>query len=301
MKLFFALVIFLILAVSCNDSANPEPLLLFRGGMDSVVISNVGGALKFEGWNSLRFHEYVSDFSINNSGGIAYAYQKIVDNPIQAGEKVMQAVVLDDDPNSSSTTRAQITMTIKDGIELENYHSSVRMYLDQDVEHLKNYPGNISWFVLFEAWTDRSSAWDGNSAGSARWNLNVAKQSGSTQLYWVAEAETMQPASVEDENIWSVENKAVPIPFNTWFTLDVLIKRGEGSNGRMLIQITPDGGKTQKLFDIKNTTIYPEHPELLLNKWQPFKFYFSDTYLDWMRSQDKVLTCYYNDFKWFKN
>lgn len=296
--LFFFLIS---LAMSCSADSIPEPSLFFRGGMDSVTITNVGGTLKFEGWNSLRFHDYVADFDFNNSGGVAYAYQEIVDNPTQAGEKVMHAVVLDDDPNSSSTTRAQITMTIKDGVDLDYHHSSVRMFLDDDVEYLKNYPGNISWFVLFEAWTDRVSAWDGNSAGSARWNLNVAKETGNTQLYWVAEAETMQPASAEGQNIWSEQNKPVPIPFNTWFTLDVLIKRGSGNDGRMLIKITPDGEQTKTLFDIRNTTIYPDHPEILLNKWQPFKFYFSDTYLDWMKINNKVLSCYYNDFKWFKN
>jgi hypothetical protein len=300
MKQLIPFFLLLSIGVSCSDEISSEPSLFFRGGMDSVTIPTVNGSLKFEGWNSLRFHEYVSDFDFNNQGGIAYAYQEIVDNPTQAGEKVMHAVVLDDDPNASATTRAQITMTIKDGIDLDYFHSSVRMFLDDDVEHLKNYPANISWFVLFEAWTDRVSDWDGNSAGSARWNLNVAKQNGSTQLYWVAEAETMQPAAIEDEDLWSEQNKTVPIPFNTWFTLDVLIKRGAGQDGRLLIKITPDGEKTQTLFDIRNTTIYPNHPEILLNKWQPFKFYFSDTYLDWMKVEGKVLSCYYNDFKWYK-
>jgi hypothetical protein len=154
--------------------------------------------------------------------------------------------------------------------------------------------------VIFEAWTDHVSDWDGNSAGSARWNLSVTKEAGSTEFYWVAEAETMQPAAMEDQSIWIQNNTSVPVPFNTWFTMDVLIKRGSGKNGKMVVKITPDGGKTKTLFDIQNTTIYPDHPEILLNKWQPFKFYFSDTYLDWMKSQNKVLSCYYNDFKWYK-
>jgi hypothetical protein len=299
-RFYLPILLIVALAFSCSDSGTPEPSLFFRGGMDSVTIVNEAGTLEFEGWNSLRFHEYVADFNINNSGGIDYAYQEIVNNPFKAGEKVMHAVVLNDDPNFSVTSRAQITMTLKDNVNLDYYHTSVRMLLDEDVAFLKNYPGNVTWFELFEAWTDRVSAWDGNSAGSARWNLSLAKAEADANFHWVAEAETMQPASMEDQSMWKYDNTTVDVPFNKWFTLDIALKRGSGNNGQLTIQITPDGEKTKTLFNIKNTTIYPGHPEIFLNKWQPFKFYFSDSYLDWMKANNKVLSCYYNDFKWYK-
>jgi hypothetical protein len=79
------------------------------------------------------------------------------------------------------------------------------------------------------------------------------------------------------------------------------MKRGEGSNGKMIISITPDGGPTTVLFDITNTTIYPGHPELQVDSWQPFKLYLDDDYLDWMKANNKTLSIMYNDFKWYEN
>jgi hypothetical protein len=293
------------LSCSSSDVDDPtgaikEPPLFFRGGMDSVTIANNNGRLRFEGWNSLRAHEYIDGFNFNNLGGVAYAYQEIVDNPTKPGEKVMRAVVLDDDPNVPGTARAQVSIGFNDGVDLPTYHTSLRMFFHKDVEQLTLYPGNISWFIIFEAWAERVATWDGNVAGSARWNLSLAKDKTGTNLYWMAQAETMQPASVEQDIIWVNENRSVPVPYNSWFTLDVQITRGAGDKGRMVIKMTPDGESTKVLFDIKNTTMYPDHPEILLAAWQPFKFYFSDTYLDWMKANNKVLSCYYNDFKWYK-
>lgn len=93
----------------------------------------------------------------------------------------------------------------------------------------------------------------------------------------------------------------VPIPLGKWFTLDLYMKRGDGSDGRMIIKITPDGEATSTLFDIANSTVYPGHPQIQISTWQPFKIYLDDEYLDWMRSNNKVLAAYYNDYKWYKN
>ncbi len=296
---FFILLVIMI-NTSCSESGESEPALYFRGGMDSVSVVNVGGTLKFEGWPSLQNHELVNQFEFNNQGGIAYAFEEITTNPFDVSEKVLRSVVLDDDPNVSGTTRAQATFLFNDGVVLDVYHTSIRMLIDEDVAFLKNYPGNISWFVIYEAWNDHVDTWDGDGAGSARWNLNLRKETSGTELFWLAQAETMQPAAVEGDAIWAHENKTVPVPFNKWFTLDVYLKRGEGTNGRFLIKLTPDGENTIVLFDVKETTIYPGHPEIRLLSLQPIKFYFNDLYLDWMKSNNKTLACYYNDFKWYK-
>jgi len=292
-----------VLIASCSDDSKTteEDGLYFRGGMDSVTIVNDAGTLSFDGWYSLQDHEYVTYFEINNSGSSAYAYQEIVSNPFKASEKVMHAVVLDDDPNISSTTRAQTTLNFKDEVNLSVYHSSHRMLLDEDVAFLETYPNKITWFVLMEAWNKAVSGWDGSSAGSARWNLNLSKETTGTKLFWVAKGEFQQPAAKEGDEIWKYENRTFPVPYNKWFTLDFYIKRGDENNGKLVIKITPDGETTTVLFDITGSTIYPDHPEIHLYAWQPFKFYFDDVYLDWMKTQNKTLSCYYNDFKWYKN
>jgi hypothetical protein len=111
-----------------------------------------------------------------------------------------------------------------------------------------------------------------------------------------------QPSNIMWSSVWPTQtNTSVPILIGKWFTMDVYLKRGEGSNGRFKITITPDGGQPVVLFDVNNHTVYPGHPELTLKSWQPLKFYFGDAVLDWLRANNKVASVHYNDFKWFKN
>jgi hypothetical protein len=235
-------------------------------------------------------------------GGISYAYQKIENDPIQPVTKAMYAAILDDDPNVSGTTRAQMSLRFKDGVNLPVYHTSHRMYLNPDIAYMQNYSSSITWFELFEIWNKHVDTWDGDVAGSARWSLYVYKDSGVGQpLYWVMKSEYMQPANMAYQNIWKATNRTIALPIGKWFTLDMYMKRGEGSEGRLILKITPDGEPTKTLFDIVNSTIYPGHPEIQLKSWQPFKLYLDDAYLDWMRTNGKRISAYYNDFKWYQN
>ncbi len=111
----------------------------------------------------------------------------------------------------------------------------------------------------------------------------------------------MQPDNLKYSKIWSGDNMVAPIPFNSWFTMDMYMLSGEGTNGRMRIKITPDGGSPITLFDINNTTIYPSHPELNVKSWQPFKLYTSDIIMDFMSAAGKNMVIHYNDFKWFQS
>lgn len=271
----------------------------FQGNMDEVSISTIDGDLEFEGWDELKNHEYVHNFEINNIGGIPFAFQEMEADPTNANIKTLHATILDDDPSESGMTRAQMSLRFEDGVDLQVYHTSHRIYLNPDIAFFENYASSVVWFAILEIWNKSVDEWGGDSAGSARWNLSVLKETGvGKPLYWRAKAEYMQPERAE---LWKYNNFDVPVPIGEWFTLDIYMKRGEGVNGRMKYTITPDGGSPQVLFDIANSTIYPGHPEIQLYSWQAFKLYLDDTYLDWMRDQNKVVSAWYNDFKWYKN
>lgn len=274
----------------------------FQGNMDNVTITQGSSGLLFNGWNELKNNAYISDIYLNNLGGSAYAFQEIRTDPVNPSIKALYAQTIDNDPNSIATTRAQMTIGFNNGTNLSVYHTSHRMYLNPDIGYLTNYSSSITWFTLFEIWNKRVSEWSGDQAGSARWSFSVKKLSGSGQpLYWTMDSQLMQPEAVKYNHLWNYSNKTVPIPLGKWFTLDFYMKRGEGTNGRVIIKITPDGGATSTLFDISNTTIYPGRPDIQLSSWQPFKLYLDDTYLDWMRANNKTLSIFYNDFKWHKN
>jgi len=271
----------------------------FQGNMDDVSIVEDDGESEFEGWEELRNHELVHNFEINNIGRIPYAFQEIVPDPTDPEIKTLHATILDDDPDESGTTRAQMSLRFETGVDLQVYHTSHRIYLSSDIAYFENYESSVVWFAIVEIWNKSVQEWGGDSAGSARWNLSILKEKGAGQpLYWRAKAEYMQP---EREELWRVNNFDIPVPIDEWFKLDVYMKRGEGVNGKFKITITPDGGSPQVIFDIANSTIYPGHPEVQLYSWQAFKLYLDDIYLDWMSSNDKVISAWYNDFKWHKN
>ncbi len=287
---------------SFNVLSPSSGLFYFQGNMDNVTISPSGSSLMFNGWSGLKTHPYVEEFYINDIGGSAYAYQKIVPDPAGSGRNALFATVLNDDPAVSGTTRAQMTLNFKDGVDLPVYHTSQRMYLSNDIPYIQNYSGSITWFELFEIWNKHQDNWDGDVAGSCRWNLSLFKDSGAGQpLYWVLKSEYMQPAAMSYKYIWRYNNRTTPIPTGKWFTLDMYMKRGEGTAGHMTVTITVDGQQPQVLFDFDNTTIYPGHPEIQLKAWQSFKLYLDDAYLDWMTTNGKSFSVYYNDYTWWQN
>ncbi len=272
----------------------------FSSNMDKVRISDLSDhEMEFNGWPDLLNHPYVAGIYLNNSGGSSFAFQEIRKDPVDSATKVMYAQVIDDDPNMSGTSRAQLSLEFNDDVDLPIYHTSHRMYLSTDLDFLSNYPSSIHWFTLFEIWNKRNDEWSGDRAGSCRWNLALYKETGVGQpLYWQVEAERMQPSS--EEYLWKFSNNTVPVPLGKWFTMDVFMKRGEGNNGRFTIKITVDGA-TSTICDVANTTLYPGHPELPISTFQPFKLYTDDAVLDWMRANNKIIAASYNNFIWYKN
>jgi len=285
----------------------------FQGNMDNVKItaSKNNSELFFHGWDALKTSTYVDGFYIHNINSSKpnsnkYAYQEIVADPVNPHVRVMNAVVVDDDPDKSGTSRAQLTLGFKDGVDLSVYHTSHRMYLNPDIRFLETYSSSITWFVLSEIWAEdgiQSGIFpDGDQAGSARWGFTLRKEPGSGQsLFWRIKAEYMQPEKIAYNSIWTYENKTVPVPFGKWFTLDIYLKRGDDAHGKYKITMTIDGQQPVILFDVNGSTIYPGHPELKITNWQNFKLYLDDKYLDYMRENNKKISVYYNDFKWYKN
>lgn len=280
-----------------NPTPTPTPVppsgdLLFSGNMTGLNLSN-----PLLSWAGLK--TFIQSIFFNTQGAPQFTEIKIVKSPVDNVTDMMYLRTIDDDPNVSSTTRAQMTQKFVNNYNPEVYHSSHDMYLHPDIDYLRNYPDDIGFLTIYEIWNDVIAGLGGSSTGSCRWNLQLFKAKGANNpLFWHIEAENKQPG---DKITWKQDNKTVPIPYGKVFTLTVYIKRGEGANGRFRITITVDGVSTV-LFDVANTTIYSGHPETQIKEWQAFKLYTSDPILDWMRANsEKKFAAYYNNLKWFKN
>lgn len=285
----------------------PASNVLFYGPFNNVTVapnsSNTG--MTMTGWEDLLKVYGINNYSLNNIGGVDYAFQQIVTDPAGSGRKVMWAQVLDDDPSVSGTTRAQLSVRFN-SVDLGIYHTSHRMYIHPDVDHLRNYPDKVDWFTIYEIWNEDGISKgifpDGDPAGSSRISFHTYKDAGiGAPFYWDITAEYMQPSTVRFDNIFTQTNRTVPVPIGKWFKLDLWLKRGDSSNGRLVITITPDGGQPIVLFDVRGATQYPGHPELNLYSMQPFKFYLGDKYLDWMRNAGKKLAVCYDEFTLYKD
>ena len=288
---------------SINSSSLSDSDFYFSGDFNDVTVNNnLNSPDRLVGWSNLKalldnlhLNNVVSDYRLYD-----YAYQSI---KVIQNQKCLFAKIIEDDPTKSGTSRAQLSIRFKDSTDLGVYHTRQRMYLNPEIEHLENYPDDITWFTLFEIWNERNPNWDGSESGSARWGLSINKEKGvGSKLFWRFKGETMQPES-DGKNylIPKSYNKNVSIPFGKWFTLDFYMKRGEQNNGEIKISIKVDGEPEQTVFHLFGSTVYPNHPELKLNSWQPFKLYLDNKHLLWMKEQNKNIDACYSSFIWLKN
>ena len=256
--------------------------VLYEADFTTLKITN--GNLT--GWDKAKL-PFVEGIYFNNSGRPAYSFQDIrLDAGI--GRQVMYAQIIDDDPTTSGTSRAQ--MTVDHNQALDQVHTSHMMYLHPDIASLASYPGTIRWFTLFEMWNLRDATQGGDPAGSSRISISLFKDA-TGPLYWHVAYEEMQPV---EKVIWQ-QTSTAPIPFGNWFNFDILVKRGGTTTGKVKLLI--DG---VPVFDISNNTIYRNKPELYINQWQMFKLYASDQIMDWARTNGKKLAVMYDNLKWYK-
>ncbi len=283
---------------ACQDgTVTPPPVeppppatgaLYFAGGFEGSTTGNL-----LAGWTDWKTKlPFVENIYFNNQAGAPYVIQDIRKD---AGRNVMFAQITDNGAGGG-TSRAQMTIDMKQAMDV--IHTSHRMKLHPDIAYLTNYSGSIRWFTLFEMWNLRDSTQGGDPAGSSRISLSLFKDLGSGQpLFWHVAYEEMQPSeSVK----WQVKGTA-KIPFGVWFTMDILVKRGIGSVGKVKVVIQEDGGQPVTVFDINNNTIYRDKTNLYINQWQLFKLYASDQIMDYARNAGKELSVMYNDVKWYKS
>ncbi len=282
--------------IDCQDgTVTPPPVeqpppngaLYFAGGFEGSTTGNL-----LAGWGDWKTKlPFVEGIYFNNQAGAPYVIQDIRKD---AGRNVMFAQITDNGAGGG-TSRAQMTIDMKQAMDV--IHTSHRMKLHPDIAYLTNYSGSIRWFTLFEMWNLRDNTQGGDPAGSSRISLSLFKDSGPGLLFWHVAYEEMQPG----ESVKWQQKGTAKIPFGVWFTMDIMVKRGTGTNGKVKVVIQEDGGQPVTVFDINNNTIYRDKTNLYINQWQLFKLYASDQIMDFARNAGKQLSVMYNDVKWYKS
>jgi hypothetical protein len=84
--------------------------------------------------------------------------------------------------------------------------------------------------------------------------------------------------------------------------MDYYVKEGNNETGRFYLAITPEGGKKQVVFDVKNYTHMTKDPAPNgFSGYNPMKLYTSKELVNFMKSQGKTLQVYWDDFKLWTN
>jgi hypothetical protein len=243
----------------------------------------------------------------NDSVGVQYTggnrsqrYAEVVTDPTNPNNKVLKYWLHDGWQADSNLEKARIQTNIYGVREgFKEFYQSVRVYLSDDFNALKNYPDNIPWMTISEFWNNEW--WSGGNQYGFRITLGIGKPAGTVdKLNFILDAEETPGR----RHVWkmdpSITNVAVPI--GKWFTMDYYYKEGNAETGRFWLAITPDGGSRRVVFDVHNFTHHTQDPSPAgLTEYNPMKLYTAPKYVRHVAQQGKTLQVYWDDFKLWKN
>jgi hypothetical protein len=255
---------------------------------------------------------YLTDFYFYNEGGsnqiidggFLGRHGKILKMEIEPGAKRAESEMFFDHPNLDSrkiynpeNPNLMLDFTIKH-----------KLYLHSDYNKLKNYPGTIYWWQIFEYknWPWSTHFWRGN--------VDIWKDSGSDQLYWMFTTEYVDFDAPTNSEMWNweiyfkdgtvqkgwgngVTNKAIPVPIGEWFDLEIYFKEGYQDTGRFVMQVN-----NEDVFDLEIATRdpIPDRTSGYMTPVRnifPHKHYISPTLTSFMEGNSIY---YYDDFEFWE-
>ncbi len=287
---------------------NGDTVLVFQSGFEGYTriipygestnddISGYDPDLPYSDWNDLKQNE-INLIYFNYAGGDeSKRHVKIIDDPTNPGNnKVLHYRAGDYWLNSGEgeeKTRIQLELyRIKGGYK--EFFQSVRVYLTDDFNYLKKWQKSFNWLTIAEFWNNES--WE--KEYGFRISVGIWKEAGANKdLYFSVGAE-----DVGFKAVWHVNNDQVKVPVEKWFTINYHYKEGNKDTGRFYMSIKPDGEAEQVVCDVYDFTHNTQDPNPDgVTAYNPLKLYTSKELITFMKSQDKALQIYWDDFKLWK-
>lgn len=301
-----------VVASSSNKAtAEPAEQLIFQSGFEgtSAVISDGGNDFgapleKLSGIdNTLTSNNNWSTDWPNGKMGIQYTggdatkrFAKVITDPTKARNKVLQFWLNDSWTADGGAQKSRVQANLYNiNPGYTEIYQSVRVYLTEDFNALKSYPGDITWCTLSEFWNNEW--WITNNKGF-RVTLGIGKPSAATSdLNFILNAE-----NDGQKEVWNADNTTIKVPIGKWFKMDYYFKEGNKDTGRFWMAITPDGENTKVVFDVHNFTHNTTDPAPNgLTSFNPMKLYTGSYYVEHVKKQGKALQIYWDDYKLWKN
>lgn len=305
------------------SSVKKQPELLFNSGFEKgskvVHLSNslttdddiIGLDLSVSEPNNwvknIDENPGIGNFNIQYQGGDStMRFARIVPEPGNPENSVLQFWV--NQPNVDGK-KARIQANIYEGYNqnmdgIKELYQSVRLFIPEEMEIVKNFPDKINWFTILEVWNNIQWIDD---PFPFRITVGIGKPtSDKSELHFLVGAEDYEYSKGiiggRYKEIWYEMNTEIDVPIGNWFTLEYYIKEGKGNSGRFYMSIAPKGGKKQVIFDIQN---YMHNTKDLnpdgITLWNPMKLYTSKSLVDYVRRKGTALQIYWDDFEIWEN
>jgi hypothetical protein len=287
---YFAFAILLLSAESCKKSSTTTPIVIppTNTGTGLIDPATLKGSLVFQSnfeppcavvainattdkisgkdavlgtsndWDALVGNVLSTVPYFNYNGGdLTKRFAKIVTDPINASNKVLQYSINDSWTESGGDIKARVQYefyNIKAGYK--EYYQSVRIFLPDEFSLLRKYPNTIKWLTIVEIWNNIT--WSQTVPNRYRLTLGIGKLIPTEDdLHFILDAQDclLNPdGSQQYTTLWSESGAKTAVPIGKWFTLEYYFKEGNAQNGRFYMTIEPDGGKKEKIFDVTNVT-----------------------------------------------
>lgn len=201
----------------------------------------------------------------------------------------------------SNRHKGRVQTELASNTNWREFHYTVRCYLPtSSIDKLRTLPGSWGgqdcWFTLAEFFSQSA-----NKSDQSRLGFGIKRDDTTKTLFFKADAQEGDPWS----GVWGTEgNTKVPVPLNTWFTVEVYIKWGGASSssspGRVYISVQPDGGSRQVVCNVKGPTRHRNILSTNINRgytlFFPMKLYTNKPIIDYARNSGTPLSVYWDDF-----
>ena len=319
MKNLYLIIAFFFLIVSaCAQEKTSEIInsrtLIFQSGFESgskVVAKGseadiIGTDKSFADHNDwvidLDNNPDIGNFNLQYQGGDStMRFAKIIPEPGNPSNHVLQFWL--DQPNvEGSKGRIQANLYGNQG--MKEFYQSEHIFLTSDFNTVRTFPDKINWLTIAEFWNNVT--WSQTVPYGFRITLGIGKPvAAESDLYFILDAQDCQlfaDGSQKYTTLWSLTNQQVKVPIGKWFTLEYYYKEGNAENGRFYMTIQPDGGQKEIIFDQKAITHNTKDPVPDgVTDFNPIKLYTSKQLIGYMKSQNKTLQIYWDDFKLWKD
>lgn len=249
----------------------------------------------------------LGDIELQYQGGDStMRYAKIINEPGKESNRVLQFWT--HYPNvKGRKTRIQANLFERKGQDMPGIYElyqSVRIFLPEEMNLLKDYPDRINWLTIFEVWNNIQ--WK-DDPYPFRITIGIGKETlGHGSLHFIMGAEDYEYGNAGKErgyhDIWYQMNKKIEVPVGEWFTLEYYVKEGDKETGRFFMLMQKEGEEKKVICDIRDFTCNTRDPNPDgITLWNPIKLYTSKKLVDYMRENNSALEILWDDLEIWKD